>query len=453
MGMHPLQIVANAARRLENLFPGYFNATTKRNHYIDFGYPEQIIFPQYWQMYRRNGIAKAGVEKTVLKTWQDLPTLIADDNADEITPVEQAVIDRFRELRFWQRLVEADRRSLVGHYAGLILRVADNKDMREPVDRVPGGLDGLVEVIPAWEGQLTVSEWDDDTSSENYGQPKLFQFNENGVGGDESKRRQFDIHPDRVVIWSTDGTVFGEPLLSAGFNDLITIEKIIGSGGEGFWKNAKSAPVLQVDKEANIAEMAKMFGTSPEELADKIDEQVEDFNKGFDAMLMLQGIEAKTLGVTLPQPEQFLLGPLWSFAGSIGMPFKILTGSQTGERASTEDAREWAQTIMSRRQNTVIPNIMTVVRRLVDFGVLADAEWSLDWPDLTEASMEDKIARADKMADVNQKMQRTGEIVFTPEEIRETVGLQPLSEAEKYLDDEGDDDPVGVQPPEEDGDE
>jgi hypothetical protein len=77
------------------------------------------------------------------------------------------------------------------------------------------------------------------------------------------------------------------------------MEKVKGAGGEGFWKNAKSAPVLEVAAEAKIADMAKVMGVSPEELADKMNDQVADWQKGFDQLLMLQGMQAKTLRVTL----------------------------------------------------------------------------------------------------------------------------------------------------------
>lgn len=437
MGFQPAQFLANAARRLDAMFPGYFQTSTKRDHYGDFGFPSTITFDQFWQMYMRNGIARAGVEKTVMKTWQDIPFLQEDDNPDNITTAEQEILDKFEALRFWQVIQEADRRSLVGDYGGLILRIADSKAMREPVDTAPGGLDALVEIIPAWQGQLQVAEWGSNELSDTYGKPTMFQFNESAVGGDTTKARQFQVHPDRVIVWSRDGTVHGSSLLSPGFNDLITIEKIVGGGGEGFWKNAKSAPVLSIDKDARIEDMAKAMGVSSAELADKMDEQVKDFNRGFDSMLMLMGIEAKPMNVSLPQPEQFLSGAIQSFAASINIPTKILVGMQTGERASTEDAKEWSQTIMSRRMNVIIPNIMDIVRRLEQFGILKKGpKWSLHWPDLTESSMAEKIDRADKMATINEKHSRAGGmgVVFTDDEMREAVGYDPLSEGDKFKD-------------------
>lgn len=443
--MNAMQMVVNTARRIESLFPGFFQPNVKHNHYRDFGWPDALTFDQLYRMFLRNGIARAGIEKTVGKTWQDFPFLLdherdGSEGGNKVeTALEKEIRLRFDDLRLWQHLAEADRRSLVGNYSGVILRLADNKRFQEPVDTVPGGVMGLVELIPAWEGQLTVAQWDTDEMSETYGQPVMFQFNEAEVSSkpnDSTKTRSFMIHPDRVLVWSKDGTIHGTSLLEPGYNDLIDLEKIKGAGGEGFWKNAKSAPVLEGDKDVKLADMAKAMGVSPQELGDKISEQVEDWQKGFDQLLMIQGMQAKTLSITLPSPEHFWAAPLQSFAASIGIPLKILVGSQTGERASTEDASEWAQTIMSRRNSQVVPNIMAMVRRLEGFGILKeDKDWFIDWNDLTEASMGEKVDRANKMADTNQKMKDTGELVFTPEEIRAAVDYEPLSDAEKFRDD------------------
>jgi hypothetical protein len=444
-------VVNNATRNLASMFPGFFPGA-KHDHYADFGYPDALTFSQLYRMFLRNGIAHAGVDKTVGKSWSDAPFLLdherdGSDGQDEETTLEKEIRTRFSDLRVWQKLAEVDRRYLVGGYAGAILRFADSKRFSEPVDRVPGGLDGLVEIIPAWAGQLTVSDWDLDEMSETFGQPKMFQFNEANVQTGKQGNRAVTIHPDRVIIWSADGTVNCTSLLEPGYNDLLTLEKISGAGGEGFWKNAKSAPVLEVDKEARIEDMAKAMGVPVSEIADKMNDQVEDWQKGFDKLLMIQGMQAKTLGVTLPSPEHFWAGPLQSFAASIGIPLKILVGSQTGERASTEDSEEWAQTNNARRADVVIPNIMLLVQRLEQVGVLPESDWFVDWTDLTESSMSEKIDRAVKMTTANQNMKDSGELVFTPEEIRATVNYEPLSDDEKYRDEPTDEDVEDALPP------
>ena len=73
--MNVIRAMANAAaRRLDVMFPGYFMAA-KHNHYRDFGYPDKVTFDMLYAMYTRNGIAAAAVDKTILKTWQDVPFL------------------------------------------------------------------------------------------------------------------------------------------------------------------------------------------------------------------------------------------------------------------------------------------------------------------------------------------------------------------------------------------
>lgn len=455
--MNNVVMLANyVSRRIESMFPGFFpGASVKHDHYKDFGYPETLDFKLLYKMYKRNGIAAAAVDKTALKTWQDTPYLLEQERdgsqkgKSKETKLERDIRLKFASLRLWAKLADADKKAMVAGYSGVILRLKDSKGWDQPVDRVPGNLDGLFRIDPVWAGQLKVASWDTDPTSESYGEPTMYQFTEADVADGNQTKRDLRIHPDRVLIWSDDGTINGRSLLEPGYNDLIDLEKIKGAGGEGFWKNAKSSPVLEVDKEAKIQEMAKAMGVQVEELADKMNEQVEDWQKGFDQLLMLQGMQAKTLNVTLPSPEHFWSAPLQSFAASIGIPLKVLVGNQTGERASTEDSDEWNQTNMARRVNITHPNVMELVTRLVTWGVLPEKDWFIDQADLTESSMAEKVDRANKMADTNQKMGNTT-YVFTDDEIREVVGLEPLSDADKYRDDATDDekqDALGNPPP------
>lgn len=450
--MHPLRLVVNNAQRsLQAMFPGFYFGAPKHNHAADFGYPDRVEFETAFEAYNRYPLARAAVDKTVGKSWETNPLLQeyqrdgTKAGTQKETAPEAEIRQRFGDLRVWQHLAECDRRSLVGAYSGLILRLADGKSFSEPVDRVPGGLDGLVEVIPAWEGQLTVSQWDTNQTSPTYGQPLMYQFAESAVG-QAQQPRQFTIHPDRVIIVSRDGTLNGRSALEPGYNALLDMEKIRGGGGEGFWKNAKSGLSLEIEKDAKIEDMARVMGVPVQEVVDKIDEQVESFNKGFDKSLMMQGIKAVPIQVQLPSPEHFFAIALQSFAATFSCPLKILVGAQTGERASTEDSEEWARVNMARRTNELIPAIMAFVNRLERFGILPQRDWHLDWTDLTESSMGEKIDRADKMASVNQKM--GGEIVFTGDDIRGVVGMEPLSDAEKFRDDDVDDEEAaaGLEP-------
>ena len=430
----------------------------KHNYEDDFGWPDRVSFNDTFKAYTRNSIAKAAVNKTIEKTWQTMPWLLekardgtqGKGKADE-TPLEAELRKLFAKLRIWQQMMTADRMSMVGAYGGVILRLADNLPWNEPVGTVTGGVNGLRGIIPAWEGQLTVSQWDTDERSPTYGEPLMFQFTESSIDGvmqaGSVAGRNVLIHPSRVVVWSEDATVRGRSSLEAGFNDLIDMEKIKGAGGEGFWKIARANPVVTIDKEADLKKVAQLMGTTIDGIADAMEGEIKAFNAGFDKSLTMQGMTAAALQLTMPSPEHFFATSLNSFAASMSIPVKILVGMQTGERASTEDANEWAQTNMSRRANETIPNILMVVDRLVEVKVLPQKEWTIDWADLTEASMTDKVSLADKMADVNVKMKDTGELVFTNDEMRAIADKEPLSDAEKMRDDTTEDDEAAATTP------
>jgi hypothetical protein len=412
-------------RSMQSVLQGHNMLDTKHDHYGDYGYPENLQFHQWWAMYRRSGFAKAGVKQTVLKTWQTNPELRENDEATE-TDLEEAVREHLGSIRFWQHLMEADKRSLVGGYGGVIFRFADSKRFSEPVDRVPGGLKGLRGVIPAWAGQLTPSSWDDDQDSETYGEVTMYEFNESNVRSDGIRKdRIFQVHPDRVQIWSEDGTTHCESMLEAGFNDLMDLSKISGAGGEGFWKNAKRGLSFDIDPAVELSQMAQSMGVDEKEVADKFGEAVDDFNRGMDSSLLTRGMKVNALPVTLISPEHFHNVSLMGFAASITIPVKILIGSQTGERASTEDANAWNLTNMARRAAIAIPSIREIIDRLTAYGVLPDIKWDIHWTDLMAPDLDQKMDSAVKMADINSKMPETP--VYTTDEIREKTDYGGLA--------------------------
>lgn len=202
-------LIVNTQRRLADLFPGFFGVetSTKHDHYTDFGWPRDLTFDLLYSMYMRNSLAAAGIDKTISKTWQSDPAIWQTEDRTKETALEKEIRQLFDDLRIWQAMATADQRSMVGGYAGLVLRFRDGA-FDKPVAKVPGGLNGFAGVIPVWKPQLRVSVWDTDPRSEGYGTPKMFQFNETampGVDPEGKGTRIINIHPDRVLVWSKDG--------------------------------------------------------------------------------------------------------------------------------------------------------------------------------------------------------------------------------------------------------
>lgn len=427
-------IIANAYDRgralLQRWWPAGFS-NTKHDYARDYGWPEDLCFEQLHRMYCRSGIAAAGVDKTIAKTWQTMPALWESDAPAE-SPAEKAIAKHFAKRKIWRALMDADRRSMVGCYAGAIILLRDNKKLEQPVERVGRGIENLVGIIPAWEGQLTVAEWDNVETSETYGEPLFFQFDEAAVGEPQATgKSQVRIHRDRILIWSDDGTLNCRSAIEPGFNDLTDAEKVKGAGGEGFWKSARGAPIIEAPNGVTPQDMLKgMEAASTQDVLKQLNDKVDDFQAGFDKALMIGGFQAKPMTITLPQPKEFWEPCVQGFAASMSIPFKVLIGNVTGERASTEDANEWAQTCMSRRDNRVVPIIQDFIDRLVAWGVLDNKPWVIGWASLLEDSPDDKLGRAEKMATINSTL--GAEPAFLPDEIREAAGFKPADEVEGW---------------------
>jgi len=433
-----LNTILNAAvRRLGTVFPGYFGENTKHNHAADYGWPTTVTFELLHHSYMRNGLAAAAADRLSLRTWQMLPEFWETKEPAE-SDEESDIRQRLDDIRGWQSLIETDKRAFIGGYAGAILRFADSKSFDQPVDSVPGGLDGLVEIIPAWAGQLKVSNWEQDQNAENYGKPLMFEFNESsvdniGTSSNGQQNRQLKVHPDRLLLWSADGSVFAQSDLQAGVNSLIDLEKIVGAGGEGFWKNAKSAPILIADETFDPAVMAASLGVAPDMIKEAMSERVEDYQKGFDKLLMLQGIKAKTLGVTLPQPNEFFMIAANMFAASVSIPVRVLIGNQTGERASTEDQIDFNRTCMARRERVIHPMLRELLNKLEKYSIIKEHDWTIQWESLLDSSPSEKMNRAKGMAEINKSSESPlgdSEPAFLIDEIRAEINMPPLTVVE-----------------------
>lgn len=429
----PSTIIANASSlirdRLARAFPFAFN--TKHDYAQDYGWPVNLQFDQFYRMYRRNGIAASAIDKTVGKTWATMPAIWESEKPTE-SAAEKAIRKHFTRARIWRSLMDADRRSLVGGYAGAILLLRDGEKLDRPVGFLRQGVETLAGVIPAWEGQLTVAEWDQAEGSDTYGEPLIYQYSEQAVGEVQNPARaNVRIHRDRVLIWSDDGTVNCHSALEPGFNDLTDAEKIRGAGGEGFWKSSRGAPIVETKDGVSMQDiLTGMNAKNADEAREKLNEKADDFSAGFDKFLMLGGFSVTPLTITLPQPKEFWEPCVQSFAASMSIPFKVLVGNVTGERASTEDAREWAEACMSRRENRVLPILQDLLDRLVAWGVLERKDWTIGWDSLLEASPDDKLARAEKMSTINQQM--GADAPFMQDEVREAAGFKPAEDVEGF---------------------
>lgn len=421
---------------------GGMSGNTKRtNIWEEFGYPRNPTFRDYYSAYDRNAVAHAAVHRTLDDCWSDNPTIVEGEPRNE-NKVDTAWEKQVTKLlkRYWAKIKDADRRNLVGHYSALIIQVSDNKDWNEPVDvsEVKKTKDGaLKNLIPVWEQQLTVSEWDSDQRSPNYGKPKMYNFDERPIGSDEIQGpvKSLRIHPDRVIILcegsEDDNILSGVPLLKAGYNKLLDLEKTSGGSAEGFLKNASRQISIEFDAATEMEHISKLAKDAGyKDLGEAMSDKVNKLNRGTDSAAVMQAGKMNVLAVTPGDPT-----PTWTvtaneFSASIRCPFTILFGQQTGRLASSEDKEDWANRCNGRRWGFQTQYVTNLIERLWAIGVIdppKGGEVTLVWSDKLAPSEKDKIENMKAMADVADKTRSAfGTPAVTENEVRAVGELDPI---------------------------
>lgn len=427
---------------------GNKSGNTKRHHlWCEFGYPEQLDFTHFYNMYERNGAAFGAVHKLLDACWVDKPVIVDGDEtkkSKKTTPWEKNATRLMK--KYWPKVKDADRRNMVGHFSALILQFADSREWHEPVDRQVMRSTrnlGLVKMIPAWEAQIKPGELEGDQKSPSYGMPKFYYFQEQQVGdngGIAGPNRSIKIHPERVIIFcegsEDESSLAGIPLLRAGYNDLLDMAKTSGGSAEGFLKNASRQLGINMSKDTDIktiVEEAKKAGYTG--LADALNGAIKKLNSGTDSALVTQDGEAKVLSVAAADPA-----PTWTvsanqFSSSIQIPFTIQFGQQTGRLASDQDKNDFAKRCNGRREGFQSDRVTAILERLWTVEVMEppkSGEVTITWSDLLAPSEKEKIANMKEMAGVARDTQQAfGTSAVEPDEIREVGGYDPLPEAEK----------------------
>lgn len=453
---HAMQDYQMIRARQALLNPGFHNTGSssmqpgldakRAQAWCEYGYPANLGFIDFYKLYARGGIAAGVVNKLAGRCWSTNPGLVQGDKDDkdkDVTPWEESLKPVLRDGRLWRQFHEADKRRLVGRYSGLILRIRDNRPLNQPV--VKGR--GLAEVVVAWAGSLWPYEFHSDLTSENYGQVKMWRYREPSLNGQPV--RDVDVHPDRVFIlgdWRADAIGFLEPV----FNDFVDLEKAKGGSGESIAKNSARSIHVNFDGTVDLRNLAAMYGVGVDELQKRFNDVARDVNAGNDILFVTQGATATPMVANVPDPRPIFDVALQSVSAGVDIPSKIVVGNQTGERASTEDEAYMNRRCQGRCNNELSFEVHDFFDKLIGLRVIdapPQGEFTVIFGDLTEPTLSERLANADKMSDINVKATSggMGTEIFAREQILGAVGMQDMVEeeatgpAEPPLPDEDDD--------------
>lgn len=405
---------------------GHFEGTKHSKAYSDYGYPLALDFWFFYSVYRRIGLARAAVKRPIDMCWLTRPKIKLDEET------EDNVFNAFaKRLKLWSKLRQVDDMQSVGHYAGIIVRVADGKTLDQPLEKVT--MDNIVDLMPAWEGQLIPGNLDQNPTSPRYGMPTHYTYQQQGVrqSAQRDGTEQLTVHHSRVIIWNegaVGNTIYGESCLEPIYNALMDWEKVRGAGAEGFWKKAAMRAVLQAAADAS--------GTGPSEPElDALTEVITDMQDSFDAVPYLGGMELKGIGDSgsisgIDKASQIALEDV---AAGRGWSAKGLVGAQEGKLAGEQDSGIDKQTAQSRRENYLNMQLEYFLEWLTLHTDYDGTNKIIEWDDLTAAGDDAKLSLAERMAKINKE---TMQEIFKPNEMRDISGFESLPELDDVVDDD-----------------
>jgi hypothetical protein len=397
----------NAARNAGMAFGG------DRDYYETLGYDRDPTAEQYLTKYLRNDIARRIVDAPVNASWRDRPTIVDDADAgseDEAeTDFEKAVEYLFDEHRALHYIKRADKLTGVGEYGLLFLGLAEDDEsdvsLADPATesdyqgvletKEDSGPDDLAYLATFSQARVTGMETVNDPTNPRYGLPEVYDIEFSNDNGSRTER----VHHTRVIHIAEDlleNEIYGRPRLEPVLNRLDDLEKVLGGSAEMFWRGADRK--LQLDYQGE---------GRPNDMRD-LAEKAEEMNHGLRNVVKTRDTDINQIGGEDVDPSGVVEQELKHVAGTVGIPLRMLTGSERGELASTQDRATFYERIQERREQFCEPQILRpLLDRLMLLGILPDPRgdsYTVEWGDLfslnelEQAQLEKERSKALKQA-------------------------------------------------------
>lgn len=375
-----IQVLSDQVSRLRAMGNLGLSFAGARDMYTILGYSKNLKPDDYFQVYRRQDIASRIIRAFPQATWRGNPKIVEGDDEKE-TEFEKAIQSLDDNMGLWAYCERADRLCGIGRYSILILGVNDGAELSEPLERANqiNWLKAVKEV------NADVAEWNTDAMSEDFGKPLIYNVTFGDAASKTGSSVSKKVHVSRVIHiaeFLEEDEVFGTPRLESVFNRLQDLEKVVGGSAEMFWLGARNGLKATADKDASLR---------PDDIAD-LKQQMEDYQHSIRRTLAAQGVNIDSLGGQTPDPSGNVDTILDLIAGAVGVPKRILIGSERGELASTQDETNWIARIDERRVNFAEPTIIRpLLKRLMDLGVIPlSKEYRVEWEKQDGLSAKDR---------------------------------------------------------------
>lgn len=379
------------------------------------GTSEQVIAEMAPFYYKRVGTASTIIRKPPQWTWRR-GLEIRSGSAG----FQEAAAQLINGLQLIQKWGRADKLSRIGRYGLLLLIHTDSALSGGTWGRPVGQGVPIVAVRPIMEASVT------GVTTDNAGET-IYKIKFGDIpGAPGSAKPPVPVHASRVVhiVDNQDESGFyGTPTIMPILNELDDLMKISASSGEAFWRY-RGTFILQQLRDKDNRPVGFKNSTEREELTDAF----RAYFYGLYSTMILSNVEPKQIADEPIEPTAWQDAIYQRIAVGLDWPKRILVGSETGERSSTEDLKQWASMIESRQLLHATPQIVRpTIDAFIRSGQLADpgvTGYTVYWPSVLIQTDEERSIVARNMAEANAKqVLATGEAPITNDEIRAQFGL------------------------------
>lgn len=369
------------------------------------GYPDNILLADYKKMYDREGLGTRIVKLFPEESWAMLPTLYENEETENTT-FEKEWKDLQERLNVFSYLQRVDVLSGIGSYGILLLGLNSGK-LHQPAPMLVDGKAKksakkleLMYLRAFDESVITIKEKEKDTSSPRFNSPILYEIklNENTKVGE---LQNIVVHWSRVIHVADNrdsSEIYGIPRMQPVYNRLLDLRKIVAGSGEMFWKGGFPGMAFETHPEAGDSSL------TTDELED-LREQFETYQAGLQRYLAITGMTAKSLTPQVADPKGHMEANLRYIAITVGIPLRILLGTEEAKLASSQDVRTWNKRLSKRQKSYIEPMLIKpFVERLQQLQVLSLIEkYNISWPDLNAPSDEEQAEIINKKTDALSK--------------------------------------------------
>jgi len=354
-----------------------------------YGYPETPSLDDYIGRFKRGDIAKRVIEAFPEACWGKKPKVTDDNDSQEQSVFEKAFEDLvgLKNVQLYRYIQRLDIIAGLGRYGLLFIGVNDNNKPNVPLQGSYTPSD-IMYICPYSEKNASVIAYNEDPTDPRFGLPDMYQLKQGGYGGDtygqittQLNSTTVDVHHSRIIHTAEgllENDVMGTPRLEAVYNKLIDLDKIIGGGAETFYLNSRGG--LHINQDVNTQL------TDPSLLEKRMGEYTDNLTR----YLRTKGMDVNVLNFDIADPENYFNSVVSLISAATKIPKRILTGSEQGQLASTQDETNWLARVNERQTGYCESEILNpLIDWFILYGILPepkDGTYAIEWDDLKTVS-------------------------------------------------------------------